>query len=137
MIRHTEIISTHFCRPCKTEFVKTWRKVPWFGDYSARCERWGVTAGSRAQRTLASTSRRNGSGDGTNGRTIIMNKERVLRETHAQYECACGWEWSARFRDIQLRDHWFECDSCDRRVWPLRIDLREKVDGPLPVRLVG
>lgn len=43
--RVTEIISSHYCKKCKVEFAHTWRKKPWFGDYSWNCPRCGKNVG--------------------------------------------------------------------------------------------
>lgn len=49
MRRHTEIVASYWCRHCKREFIKTFRKRPWFDDYSANCKcgRQGIYKGNR------------------------------------------------------------------------------------------
>lgn len=47
-MRHvTEIVSSHYCKHCKDEFIHTWRSKPWFGDYSRNCPSCGRDVGFR------------------------------------------------------------------------------------------
>jgi len=64
-----------------------------------------------------------------------MDQAPVLRVTHAQYKCPCGEDWEAILNTVPTRDHWLACE-CKRMVWPWKVDLPKKMDGPPPIRLV-
>jgi hypothetical protein len=66
---------------------------------------------------------------------LAMDQAPVLRVTHAQYKCPCGEEWEAILNTVPTRDHWLACE-CKRMVWPWKVDLPKKMDGPPPIRLV-
>ena len=96
----------------KTSGYATGFKVPWFGDYSLRCERCG--------------------------RKVWLDQAPVLklRVTAASYSCECGEVWGAFLNTVPMRAHWLRCEERERVVWPWKIDLLKKMDGPPPIRLI-
>ena len=102
----------YFCKPWQKEWIRNWFKVPWFGDYSLRCERCG--------------------------RKVWLDQAPVLklRVTAASYSCECGEVWGAFLNTVPMRAHWLRCEERERMVWPWKIDLLKKMDGPPPIRLI-